>query len=91
MRCACRCHEGQTLEVSELADAVERVQTGKKNSRLLDEWGARLRAEGELRVRAPEDPKVLASARQRLYTAAKRQALRVSVRVCNGQLVATCK
>lgn len=67
------------------------VQSGKRNTRLLDQWGELLRKNGSVTVEAPDDPKAVTSIRERLYTAAKRQCLKVSVRVKDGSIVATVK
>lgn len=94
LRCTCVCHTGEEQPVARQDIVQQRAQTvatGKRSSKLLDEIAERLRADGELEFKAPEDPKENKSLRERIYTAARRKGMRVKVTNKDGVIRAVRK
>jgi hypothetical protein len=90
--CACPHHDGQEVVALPADPRLDRqVVPGKRDTRLLDAWGETLRKNGTLEVDVPDDKKSQVSMRERMYTAARRQSLKVSVRVRDGKMVVTVR
>lgn len=99
-RCACPCHTGEeaprpttgitAAKISKLSAAGG----GKKSRAVLEEIFNALDKHGIFELpltEEDEDPRVLKSKKERIYTAARRKGMKVKVRVKDGVITATPK
>lgn len=85
--CACLCHVGKEV-VPPPAEVQREVVTGKRDSKLLNQWATTLHQAGRLEVEVPADEKVRTSMMGRMRTAGRRAGLKVKIREKDGLLVA---
>lgn len=86
-RCPCPCHDHTTIiPRSRHAATQERAvkvvtehRSGKRDGKLLDAIYSTLRERGEIEFDAPSDPKQNKSLRERIYTAARKNGMKVKV------------
>lgn len=94
VRCTCGCHTGDEAPVTRQIRVQARAQAvtaGKRSAKFLDDIYEHLRADGELTLEAPEDPKENKSLRERIYSAARRKGMRVKVTNKDGVIRAEVK
>lgn len=69
----------------------ELLEGGSRSTELLRLLEAELADRGELELRAPRDKKMATSLRERVYTAARRRGIKVSVSVKDGRMRAVVR